>query len=87
MLSVVVPTYQEAENIVPLCEALLAVLHAPDEIIVVDDASADGTAARALPADRIYYGYGDYFFRLLFHAACRGASFAWHVRQAACRSM
>ncbi len=205
-LSVVIPTYQEAENIVPLCEALLAVLHAPDEIIVVDDASTDGTAERArlrfltehrvrvmtrgtdrglasavrcgvdaargeliavmdadfnhdprrvpalveqlafadlvvgsrfvpgggmddalrqacsaafsrvtgallgtgtaenlsgffvaraallkaLPADRIYYGYGDYFFRLLFHAARRGARIVeapvWYSRRHAGQS-
>ena len=206
MLSVVVPTYQEAENIVPLCEALLAVLHTPDEIIVVDDASLDGTAERArvrfldeprvrvmtratdhglasavrsgidaargdlvavmdadfnheprrvpalvrqlagadlvvgsrfvdgggmddalrqacsagfsrvtgallgtgtaenlsgffvaraaflkaLPADRIYYGYGDYFFRLLFYAASRGARIlevpVWYSRRRAGQS-
>jgi dolichol-phosphate mannosyltransferase len=207
MLSVVVPTYQEADNIVPLCEALLAVLHTADEILVVDDASMDGTAERArvrfltearvrvmtraatdrglasavragidaargdlvavmdadfnheprrvpalleqlagadlvvgsrfvhgggmddalrqacsagfsrvtgallgtgtaenlsgffvaraallkaLPADRIYYGYGDYFFRLLFHAASRGARIVevpvWYARRRAGQS-
>ena len=38
----VLPTYDEAENILPLCEEVLAV--APGiEVLVVDDASPDGT--------------------------------------------
>lgn len=42
-VAVVVPTYNEAENIVALCERVRAAL--PDaEIVVVDDASPDGTA-------------------------------------------
>ncbi len=42
-VAVVVPTYNEAENIVVLCERVRAAL--PDaEIVVVDDASPDGTA-------------------------------------------
>jgi hypothetical protein len=44
----------------------------------------------ALPAERIYYGYGDYFFRLLFHAARRGARIAevpvWYARRRAGQS-
>lgn len=39
---VVVPTYQEAENVVPALDALGA--HAPDaDVLVVDDGSPDGT--------------------------------------------
>jgi dolichol-phosphate mannosyltransferase len=42
-VAVVVPTYNEAENIDALCERVRAAL--PDaEIVVVDDASPDGTA-------------------------------------------
>lgn len=43
--TVVVPTYQEIENIEQLCRSVRAVL--PDaEILVVDDSSPDGTADR-----------------------------------------
>lgn len=46
---VVVPTYEEADNIVALCEAVRSSL--PDaEILVVDDSSPDGTADRAREA-------------------------------------
>jgi glycosyltransferase involved in cell wall biosynthesis len=46
---VVVPTYNEADNIVVLCERVRAVL--PEcQIVVVDDASPDGTAAAARTA-------------------------------------
>lgn len=44
MLSVVLPTYEEADNVVPVLRALRAALPGPDdEIIVVDDDSPDGT--------------------------------------------
>jgi len=47
-LAVVVPTYQEIENVVPLLERLAAVAadHPGDEVrvLVVDDSSPDGTA-------------------------------------------
>ncbi len=47
MLSVVIPVYNEAENLVPLCadvtEALLG-LRGPFEILFVDDGSTDGSA-------------------------------------------
>jgi glycosyltransferase involved in cell wall biosynthesis len=43
---VVVPTYNEADNIVAVCEQVRAAL--PDaEILVVDDSSPDGTAVHA----------------------------------------
>jgi dolichol-phosphate mannosyltransferase len=45
-VAVVVPTYNEADNIVALCERVRDALPAA-EIVVVDDASPDGTAALA----------------------------------------
>lgn len=48
-VAVVVPTYNEADNIVAVCERVREAL--PDaEIVVVDDASPDGTAALAREA-------------------------------------
>jgi len=44
MISVVLPTYNEAENIVPLIEAIDAAIVQTHEIIVVDDNSPDGTS-------------------------------------------
>ncbi|HYW48926.1 MAG TPA: glycosyltransferase family 2 protein [Bryobacteraceae bacterium] len=50
-LTIVVPTVDERANVVPLLEALGAVLHGIDyEVIFVDDDSADGTAAEARQA-------------------------------------
>lgn len=47
-ISVIVPTYNEAENIVPLVESLHRVFSGtPYEIIVIDDNSQDGTGALA----------------------------------------
>jgi len=42
-VSVVLPTYNERDNIGPLIEAILANLDQPTRIIVVDDDSPDGT--------------------------------------------
>ena len=44
-VSVVLPTYNEAGNMAPLMEGILAALGPAVEIIVVDDDSPDGTAA------------------------------------------
>lgn len=44
---VVVPTYDEADNVEPLVEALLAELPVGARITIVDDASPDGTGAIA----------------------------------------
>ncbi|MCS6947303.1 MAG: glycosyltransferase [Steroidobacteraceae bacterium] len=50
-LSVVVPVYNEAENVGPLAREVAAALQGRDfELIVVDDGSGDGTAAAALAA-------------------------------------
>src|SRR5438874_9643995 len=46
-LTVVVPTFNERDNIEPLLELLASVLEEVEwEVIFVDDDSADGTAAR-----------------------------------------
>jgi dolichol-phosphate mannosyltransferase len=42
---VIVPTYNESENVVPLLEAIRDVAVPGLEVLVVDDASPDGTAA------------------------------------------
>jgi len=42
-ISVVLPTYNERDNIGPLIQAILATLDRPAQIIVVDDDSPDGT--------------------------------------------
>jgi len=42
-LSIILPTYNEAENIKPLIEAIVEALEYVHEIIVVDDNSPDGT--------------------------------------------
>ena len=44
LVSVVLPTYNEAGNIVELCKAIHAAITQPHEIIVVDDNSPDGTS-------------------------------------------
>ena len=51
MVSVILPTYNERENIVPLIRRLKGVLAGtPKEIIVVDDNSPDGTARQVRDA-------------------------------------
>ncbi|MDD5041370.1 MAG: polyprenol monophosphomannose synthase [Candidatus Peribacteraceae bacterium] len=44
LVSVILPTYNEAGNIVPLIEAIHRAVTLPHEIIVVDDNSPDGTS-------------------------------------------
>jgi len=44
---IVLPTYCEAENVAPMTGALLAVLPGDARILVVDDASPDGTGQLA----------------------------------------
>ena len=44
LTSVILPTYNEAENIVPLLESLQSALKKDYELIVVDDDSPDGTS-------------------------------------------
>ena len=48
---VILPTYDEAENVLPLSREILAVAPAA-EILVVDDASPDGTGDRVEAASR-----------------------------------
>src|SRR3989339_1249700 len=45
-VSVILPTYNEVENIVPLLRAIDAAVSQPHELIVVDDNSPDGTARK-----------------------------------------
>jgi dolichol-phosphate mannosyltransferase len=52
---VVLPTYQEAENIEPVLRRLRA-LDPPVHVLVVDDASPDGTAERAATAGQALGG-------------------------------
>lgn len=47
MVSVILPTLNEADNIVPLIERIHAAVPSVHEVIVVDDDSRDGTAAIA----------------------------------------
>lgn len=54
MVSVILPTLDEAENIAPLMQRLMEVIPQPCEIIVVDDHSPDGTAAIAEGFARIW---------------------------------
>ncbi len=54
-VSVVLPTFNEAGNIVPLIERVAAALEGvPHEILVMDDRSPDGTAALACQAVSAY---------------------------------
>ncbi|HMG04073.1 MAG TPA: polyprenol monophosphomannose synthase [Chthoniobacterales bacterium] len=46
MISVIVPTLNEFENIEPLLDRILQCQPAPDEIVFVDDGSTDGTRER-----------------------------------------
>ncbi len=52
-ISIILPAFQEEQGIVPLLERIGAIMEAPGrpwEVIVVDDGSTDGTAARAREA-------------------------------------
>src|SRR3954447_11943315 len=52
---VIVPTYNEAENILTMVEAIMASEIAPD-VLVVDDSSPDGTGALVTEAAAQYQG-------------------------------
>src|SRR5690348_9034851 len=51
-VAVIIPTYNRAHMLAQALESVLAQSRAPDEILVVDDGSADGTAD-------VVAGYGD----------------------------
>ena len=78
---VILPTYNEAENIVPLIEAIQSAL-AGAEVLVVDDDSPDGTARRV----RERFGEGG-SVHLLVRTTDRGrgragiAGFRWAVER------
>jgi len=46
MISLVIPTLNEVDNIEPLLSRILLLEPAPDEIVFVDDGSTDGTCER-----------------------------------------
>lgn len=46
MVSIIVPTLNEVDNIEPLVRRIMQCEPAPDEIVFVDDASTDGTPGR-----------------------------------------
>lgn len=85
---VVIPTYNEAENIRPLLEAIRSLPNAPQmHIVVVDDGSPDGTASRVeeeaarlggieLIARSGKLGLGTAYIAGFRHAIARGAQFA-----------
>ena len=52
-VSVIIPTLNAGAWIVPLLESLRTQSRRPDEVLVVDSDSADGTAALARQLDRV----------------------------------
>src|SRR5438067_604497 len=73
-VSIVVPARNEAENLPRLLDSLVTQDYLPYEILVIDDASEDATAAIALR-------YQDQGVRLI-HSA--GPSAGWTGKNAAC---
>lgn len=72
MFSLVIPTYNERENIKPLLDAVVKALHGFDfEVLVVDDDSPDGTGVEVLN-----YHSVDKRVRLLVRKKERGLSSA-----------
>ena len=53
---VILPTYNEAENLEPLVEAVRAKLPASAQVLVVDDSSPDETGAIADFGDESHFG-------------------------------
>ena len=55
LISIIVPTYNERDNLAPLVERVFAALEAERvELLIVDDDSPDGTAAHAEELSREY---------------------------------
>ena len=69
LISVVIPAYDRERSIARAIAAVLAQTYPAIEIVVVDDASTDGTAARV-------EAIGDPRVRLVRHAKNRGAAAA-----------
>lgn len=88
LLSVVIPTYDNAVHIRASVESMLWQTRRPDEILVIDDASRDGTATivealawahpELLRVIRLPHNRGAYFARNLGLAAARGRFVAFH---------
>lgn len=71
LVSIVVPTYNERQNLPRLVDAIDRHLRVPYEIIVVDDSSPDGTAELARDLAR------DYPIRVLWRPAKSGLGSAY----------
>ncbi|MFA5406116.1 MAG: polyprenol monophosphomannose synthase [Candidatus Nanoarchaeia archaeon] len=72
MFSLIIPTYNEKDNIKPLLDAVTDVLKVVDyEILVVDDDSPDGTASEVLN-----YHYSNNRVRVIVRKKARGLSSA-----------
>jgi dolichol-phosphate mannosyltransferase len=84
-LIVVIPTYNEAENVRPMAEALFALAVPELEILIVDDESPDGTGAIA---DELAAEYPDRF-HVMHRTGPRGlgrayiAGFRWALEHGA----
>ncbi|KQW65759.1 glycosyltransferase family A protein [Methylibium sp. Root1272] len=87
LLSVVIPAYDNAVHVRAAIESMLWQTRRPDEILVIDDASRDGTAAivealarehAAIRVIRLPHNRGAYFARNLGLAAARGRFVAFH---------
>jgi glycosyltransferase involved in cell wall biosynthesis len=72
LVSVVIPTYNRARSLVRAVDSVLAQTYPAVELLIVDDASSDGTAAQLAP----YLGR-----RVLFHRSSRncGAAVARNI--------
>lgn len=71
-LSIVIPLYNESENVAPLCDQLSAALHGQSfEVILVDDGSSDTTAQQIDQAMARFE-----WLRPIFHVSNAGQSAA-----------
>ena len=86
ILSVILPTYNEKDNVGPLIDAILALAPDPTEVVVVDDDSPDGTwrvaqqKAQADPRVRVLHRVGKTGLTSALRdgiAASRGEFVAW----------
>lgn len=79
-VSVVVPAYNEAENIVPLVQELAQVLPRDYEVVIVDDGSTDATRVTAEAMAKVYS-----FLKVVGYARNQGKTEAMLVGAEAAR--